>query len=301
MRVGVSNGPSPHELPAATRLGRVRLQVADLARSSAFYADLLGFELLARGDGVAALGARGGDEALLELREYPGARSVPKRGRLGLYHVAVLLPTRAALGGLLERVTRAGVPLGASDHRVSEALYLSDPDGLGLELYADRPRESWRWQEGELVMATDLLDTESLLRAGREARVLGDTPWSGMPPGTTIGHVHLHVGDLGRAAAFYEHALGFRATVRRYPGALFLSAGGYHHHLGLNTWAADTPPAQQGDARLLEWTLELPSASDLERVAERLHAAGFTVQGEPAAYCTLDPWGTALRLEAADS
>lgn len=287
----------PYTLPAATRLGRVRLQVADLERSLAFYADLLGFAVLARGADRAVLGVagKGRAEGVLELFEYPGARPVPKRGRLGLYHVAVLLPDRAALGRVFVHLTRSEVRFGGSDHDVSEALYLNDPDGLGLEIYADRPREAWRWVGGELHMSTEPLGAESLIRAA------GGVAWSGMPPGTTVGHIHLHVGDLARAAAFYEGVLGFETTTRRYPGARFLSAGGYHHHLGLNTWAVGASPAAADEARLLEWEVVLPRAADLEALAERLKRAGCAARrtDEDASTSSLrvdDPWGTTVRL-----
>lgn len=216
-----SNAPlPPYTLPPTTRLGRVRLQVSDLARSLAFYGDLLGFTVLEREAHRAALGV--GEEVLLELVERPGARPVPKRGRLGLYHVAAVLPGREALGRALRHLERARISFGAADHGVSEALYLSDPDGLGLELYADRPRDTWRWSAGELQMTTAPLAAESLRRAA------GAAAWSGMPAGTAIGHLHLQVGDLERAAAFYEGLLGLTTTVRSYPGARFLAAGGYH-------------------------------------------------------------------------
>ena len=228
--------PPGYRLPDATRLGRVRLQVASLDRSLPFYEDVLGLRRLDRRDGVATLGASGDGTALVELHERAGARPVPRRGRLGLYHFAVLLPDRAALGRFLAHLAARGVRAGMSDHAVSEALYLTDPDGLGIEVYADRPRDAWRYAGRQLHMHTEPLDTASLLAAG------GGAPWAGMPPGTVIGHVHLHVGDIDAAAAFYHAALGFDKVVWSYPGALFLSAGGYHHHLGTNTWAAGAAP-----------------------------------------------------------
>lgn len=281
--------PPVYRLPAEVRPGRVRLQVAELERSRRYYEEVLGLRELERGDGRVVLGAESG-EPLVELRERRGARPVPQRGRLGLYHFAILLPDRAALGRFLAHLQRAGVYAGMSDHLVSEALYLRDPDGLGIEVYADRPRSAWRWQGGQLAMDTRPLDTEGVLAAGR------GEPWKGMPAGTTMGHVHLHVGDLEAAAAFYHAALGLDAVVWSYPGALFLSAGGYHHHLGVNTWAAGAPAAGEEDARLLDWEVVLPSRADAEEAAASLEAAGYPVTRTAEGIRAEDPWGTAVRL-----
>lgn len=283
--VGVA--PPGHRLPAETRLGPVRFQVADLARSRAFYEGVLGLRVLAERDGAATLGA---DAPLVELVERPGVRPVPRRGRLGLYHVAYLLPSRADLGRFVRHLAEAGLRAGMSDHLVSEAVYLTDPDGLGVEVYADRPRAAWRRDGRQIAMATEPLDVADLLRAAGEGR------WGGAPAGTVVGHVHLHVGSLDRAAAFYHEALGLDQVVWGYPGALFLSAGGYHHHLGLNTWAAGAPPADEDDARLLEWTLVVPTADDAEAAARSLEAAGAAVARDGADRLAADPWGTTLRI-----
>ena len=301
-------------LPGSTHVGRVRLAVADLDRSAEFYRRVLGLRLLddLGTDGRAdrrTLGPAGPGVPLVELREEPGAAPVPRRGRLGLFHFAILLPDRPAFGRFLRHLGELGVRPGASDHLVSEALYLNDPDGLGIEVYADRPRSQWRERNGELMMATDPLDLESVLAAGAEGggSMAEGRAWDGMPEGTTMGHVHLHVGDLDRASAFYHEALGLDRTVWSYPGALFLSAGGYHHHLGVNTWAGGAPPAGEGDARLLEWELVVPTAGDAEAALGRLEAAGHAVErshrGGDAAGATgglaRDPWGTALRVRPA--
>jgi catechol 2,3-dioxygenase len=275
--------PPGYRLPAATRVGAVRLQVADLERSLTWYTQILGFAVADAAGGTAQLTSAGG-ATLIELHELAGAARVPRNGRLGLYHFAILLPDRAALGRFVSHLQRIGVPAGAADHLVSEALYLHDPDGLGIEVYADRPREEWLYDdERQLRMDTVPLDTGALVRAAR------DEPWTGMPDGTTIGHIHLHVGDLDAADGFYHRRLGLDRTVWSYPGALFLSAGGYHHHLGLNTWAAGAPPAAPHEARLLEWELVLPSDAD---VARALGHAGAPAD-DPVLH---DPWGTALRL-----
>jgi catechol 2,3-dioxygenase len=284
--------PPGHRLPETTYPGPVVLQVAELERSLAWYGGTLGLRLLEREAGGAVLAPHGEDHPLVELRERRGAAPAPPGGRPGLYHFALLLPDRPALGRFAAHLAAAGVRAGASDHAVSEALYLHDPDGLGVEVYADRPRETWRHRDGQLLMSTDPLDLRALLRSA------GGEPRTGMPPGTRIGHLHLHVGDLERAAAFYHRALGLDLVVWSYPGALFLSAGGYHHHLGLNTWAASSTPPTDGDARLVEWTLVLPGAADVEAAAARLEAHGAPVERGPSGARVRDPWGTALRLVA---
>jgi catechol 2,3-dioxygenase len=270
----------------------VRLQVADLGRSLDFYRETLGLRELARDASSAALGAAGEDvPALVELHEHRGASPAPRRGRLGLFHFAILLPDRPSLGRFVVHLGEIGAQAGAGDHLVSESFYLQDPDNLGIEVYADRPRESWRRIGRELMMATDPVDVPDLLRAA------GSEPWSGLPAGTRMGHVHLHVGALDGAASFYSEALGFDRTVWEYPGALFLAAGGYHHHLGTNLWAgpgATAPPADE--AQLLEWTLELPDEASLTAVAESLARAGQVAGREGSTLLTRDPWGTPLRL-----
>jgi catechol 2,3-dioxygenase len=287
--------PDGYRLPAELRLGRVRLQVADLERSLSYYRDVLGLRVRSRTDGGAALGPHGEEVTLVELVERPGAAPAPQRGRLGLYHFAILLPDRAALGRLVQHLARIGERAGASDHLVSEALYLNDPDGLGIEVYADRPRDSWRYDaQRQLAMDTKPLDLGSLVRAA------GGEPWTGMPAGTTVGHVHLHVGDIDRAAAFYHQALGLDKVVWSYPGALFLSAGGYHHHLGLNTWAGPGAVAGgENDAKLLDWEMVLPRPADADAAAGALQSAGHAATRIDGGWRVADPWGTALRIVAA--
>lgn len=285
--------PPAYRLPAGARPGAVMLQVADLGRSVDFYQAVLGLRVLQDGAHSARLGPQEDGEVLVELRELPGATPAPPQGRLGLYHFAVLLPDRPALGRFLRHAAERGVRVGAADHRVSEALYLSDPDGLGIEVYADRPRAEWRHRDRELVMTTDPLDAADVVRSA------GDQPWRGAPSGTVMGHVHLHVGDLERASAFYHQALGLDRVVWSYPGALFLSAGGYHHHLGLNTWARGAPPAGEGEARLLEWRMVLPAAEDVSAALASLAGHGFAAASADDAGLVRDPWGTAFRLTPA--
>ena len=287
--------PAAHRLPDATRIRAVTLQVSDLQRSRAFYCNTLGFRPVASSSHRISLGAAENDDVLIELVENRAGQRRSPRKSLGLYHVAILLPTRGDLGCFLQHLEKLGVRAGAGDHLVSEALYLQDPDNLGIEVYADRPRETWRREGSELVMATDPVDMKALMAAG------GSEPWRGMPAGTAIGHVHLHVGDLSDASRFYSDAVGFDRMVWSYPGALFLAAGGYHHHLGTNTWAgSDARPAAADDPQLVEWVLELPSAADVDATAASLATLGYAVDtaGGGAGIVTRDPWGTALRIDA---
>jgi catechol 2,3-dioxygenase len=229
-------------LPPDAHIQKVSLTVRDLDRSLAFYQDVLGFQAIARGDAAASLSTDGAG-VLVELHERRDAVPRPRRST-GLFHFAILVPSRAALGRSLRRLAERQWPLsGAADHLVSEALYLDDPDGLGIEIYRDRPRDTWARANGEIVMATDPLDLQ-----GVAAEPGAEVPWRGMDSGTRIGHVHLHVADLHEAEALYCGRVGFDVMVRTYPGALFVAAGGYHHHLGLNTWAGAGAPPPPADA-----------------------------------------------------
>ena len=263
--------PSGYRLPEATRLGRVRLQVADLDRSIVFYEQVLGMHVIRRTEDSASLGPHGEEREIVHLRHLATARPVPRRGLLGLYHFAILLPDRASLGRFVAHLSEIGAYAGMSDHFVSEAVYLTDPDGLGIEVYADRPRGAWRYDERQLHMTTNHLDVEDLLKSA------GGQRWSGMPRGTVLGHVHLYVDDIATAESFYHDALGFDKVVWSYPGALFMSAGGYHHHLGTNTWARGAPPASDADARLLEWEIIVPTKQDVDEAAKSVKAAGYPV------------------------
>lgn len=288
--------PNGFRLPEATRLGTVRLQIADLERSLAFYQDVLGFRIVSRSGGQAALAGHGDERILIELIERAGARPARGGGRLGLYHYAILLPDRAALGRFAHHASTGGIRIGAADHLVSEAFYLHDPDGLGIEVYADRPRSAWRRTGRQLMIATDPIDMRGILGAADGQR------WTGMPAGTVIGHVHLHVGDLEQAAAFYSEALGFDRITWNYPGALFLGAGGYHHHLGTNLWAGPNAiPSSIDEARLVEWTIELPDAASLADAADSVSLSGHPLnKGDAGDISTRDPWGTAVRLRVSD-
>lgn len=281
--------PPDFALPAATHLGRVVLQIADLDRSIRYYESVIGLRVIHRAAGVATLGPPDGP-VLVELRERRDARAVPRRGLLGLYHFAILLPDRPALGRFLAHLATIGQQPGMSDHLVSEALYLTDPDGLGIEVYADKPRSEWRHADRQLTMASDPLDARSVIAAAN------GEPWSGAPAGTVMGHVHLYVSDLGKAEEFYHLGLGFDKMVWSYPGALFMAAGGYHHHLGTNTWAQGAMPATEEDARLIEWTVVVPTVRDADTVAANLRSREIPVANEEGDSVVQDPWGVGVRI-----
>jgi catechol 2,3-dioxygenase len=275
------------------------LTVSDLARSRDFYERALGLPATERDDGAqtrsrVALGVNG-EAPLIELTADAAA---PPRARraTGLFHLALLLPSRGDLAVALRRLADARVPLdGASDHLVSEALYLHDPDGNGIEIYRDRPREEWPRVDGSLEMATLPLDLDDILTELPSARAQDAV----VPAGTRMGHVHLQVSDLDQAEAFYSGVLGFDVTVKGYAGALFVSAGGYHHHVGLNTWnslgGAPPPPGAIG---LRSFDVVLPDAEELERVLARVSEAGTPYQRSNGAAVVRDPSGSAVRLRA---
>ena len=289
--------PPAWRLPATMRLGRVVLQIADLARSLEYYTTVLGLHVLEQASDRATLGAHGSSEPLVELRVGAEATSSLQQKRLGLYHFAILLPDRTSLGSFIEHLGRIGARAGASDHLVSEALYLRDPDGLGIEVYADRPRTSWEVSGHELRMDTTPLDLAAVVRSADGA------PFAGMTAGTRIGHVHLHVGDLVKGERFFHDALGLDKMVWSYPGALFLAAGGYHHHLGINTWAGtDATRPRQDDARLVEWRIVLPAAHDVAATVASVVSSGYAVDssiGSDESSLLTDPWGTSVRLVTA--
>jgi catechol 2,3-dioxygenase len=269
------------EIPAGTTLGAVHLTVADLERSLEYYRRAIGLRVLSQEDGRASLG---GDAELLVLVEEPGAR--PARGHTGLYHFALLLPERRDLARWLAHVAREQIPLaGLSDHFVSEAIYLSDPDEHGIEIYWDRPRETW---EGRVDrMGTWPLDVQSLLRELDEPAT---EPFDGLPGATIMGHVHFKVSDVGSTIGIYRDRLGFGLMAQLGSQAAFLSAGGYHHHIGANTWeSAGAPPANPGSAALRQATVVLPGARELDDLLGRLGADGPLVR---------DPSGNALLLTA---
>jgi catechol 2,3-dioxygenase len=269
-------------------MGPVHLTVSDLERSLDYYRTVVGLDVLEEGAGRASLGADSTE--LLGLVEEPGAR--PSDGYTGLYHFALLVPDRPSLARWLAHAVRDRLPLtGLSDHYVSEAIYLRDPDRHGIEIYADRPRELWEGQVGSR-MTTEPLDVDGLL-----AQADGD--FDGLPAGTTMGHVHLKVASIPQTIAFYRDVLGFDLVVERVPHAAFLSAGGYHHHLGANTWeSASAPPPPDGSAALRYATIVLPSGEEREKVVRRVAEAGQEPEDTPAGCLVRDPSGNAFALTA---
>ncbi len=281
-------------IDAGAAIGGVHLRVSDLERSLAFYANVLGLERLSRDSETAVLGA--GGRALVSLRALPDAVHRPRR-TTGLYHFAVLVPDRASLGHALARLVAARWPLqGASDHGVSEAIYLADPDGLGIEIYRDRPREEWPRDAGGLAMVTDPFDLQALLDGVADA---GGVP-AQVPPLTRMGHVHLQVRDIAEAEGFYHGALGFDVMQRMAPGALFVSAGGYHHHIGLNTWGVAGAPAQPTAAPGLDYfDVTLPGAGAADAARAALAEQGVAVEERDGGWLAVDPSSNALRLTPA--
>jgi catechol 2,3-dioxygenase len=273
--------------------GPVHLTVSDLSRSVEYYREAVGLEVIEQDAGRARLGT-GGHE-LLVLVEEPGASS--SRGYTGLYHFALLVPERVQLAAWLAHAARDGVPLvGLSDHDVSEALYLADPDGHGIEIYRDRPRESWEGRVGERL-TTMPLDVEDLLG---ELDDPASAPFDRLPAGTVMGHVHVKVADIPASVAFYRDVLGFDLTAQLGEQAAFLSAGGYHHHVGANTWvSAGAPPPPPGTAALRYATIVLPDSAAHDEVVAAVEAAGGSVEEQDGSPLVHDPSGNALVLTVA--
>ncbi|HEV7134423.1 MAG TPA: VOC family protein [Gaiellaceae bacterium] len=278
-------------IAAQTHMGPVELSVADLDRTVAYWRDEIGLRLLERANGRASLGT---DTELLRFVEEPGAQ--PATGHTGLFHVALLVPDRPSLARWLAHAARDRTALaGLSDHAVSEAIYLRDPDHHGIEIYADRPRAQWEGRVGEL-MTTEPLDVESLFS---ELDDPATEPFDGLPNGTVVGHTHLCVADVDSTVAFYRDTLGFDVMAHLGPAAAFLSAGGYHHHVGANTWESrGADPAPPGTARLLQAAIVLPDAAERDRVAALVADAGQEPESQEDGVVVRDPSGNALLLTA---
>jgi catechol 2,3-dioxygenase len=282
--------PAAGEISPLTTLGPVHLTVADLGRSVDYYEQAVGLTMLEHDGGQASLGTA--ERELLVLAEEPGAR--PSAGYTGLYHFALLVPERVDLARWLAHAAADRVALtGLSDHFVSEALYLSDPDGHGIEIYWDRPRETWEGQVGER-MTTLPLDVDSLIG---ELPGEPDAGFEGLPAGTIMGHVHLKVASIPETVAFYRDVLGFGLMAQLGPYAAFLAAGGYHHHLGANTWeSAGAQPPPEGTAALRHATVVLPDDAELTRVTARAGDAGVAIEESAAGALIRDPSGNAVVL-----
>ena len=311
MSADVAAGPAGRaSIDAATSLGAVSLTVTDLGRARSFYEQVLGLvaSSATAADGTLALTDAGDGPALVVLHEDRDATPFDPR-RSGLFHLAILVPSRLELARSLRRIADAGWRLsGASDHLVSEALYLRDPDGNGIEIYRDRPRADWPYDDrGAIQMATLRLDLSELL--GELEREAEPDLAPAVAAGTRIGHVHLQISELDAAERFYCDVLGFDATVRTYPGALFVSAGGYHHHLGLNTWQTrGAPPVVHGGVGLRSFEVLLPDGATLSQTVDRVEAAGIELKrlsgapvppGSPAPALVRDPFGIAVVLRSA--
>lgn len=268
-------------------VGQVNINVTNLDSALNFYQNIIGFQVLEQTSRKAVLTADG-KIGLVTLEEPVDV--IPKEERTaGLYHFALLLPTRADLSVFFRHLYEKGYPFGASDHLVSEALYITDPDGNGIEVYIDRPSTEWIWSNGEVKMLSDPLDGESLLKES-------DSKWSGLPAHTIMGHIHLHVSDLQKAEAFYTKVLGF-TVVSHYPQAVFISTGGYHHHIALNTWQGVGAPTPKKNSVGLNWyTLVFPNEEARGKAIEQLQKIGALVVIENDLFVTEDPSGNRIQL-----
>lgn len=284
-------------IASAAKIGYAHLRVRDLERSLAFYLDVLGFRLVSGGGSTATLSATGRGPGLIVLTEKKDAAPRPPR-TTGLYHVAIRVPTRRALALAIRHLNDSNWRIdGFADHDVSEAVYLADPDGNGLEIYADRPAEIWPFRNGRVEMITVPIDLDSVMKE------LADWPgdWSGLDEGACIGHIHLRVADLERSESFYRGILGLDVTQRTILGALFMSAGGYHHHVGVNIWSSDGGARPPADAvGLISYSVLLPDAGSLDALAVRLQAAGAPARSDDDGRIrTADPDGIFIELVVA--
>ncbi len=273
-------------------LGKVKLKVSDIQRSLDFYLNIVGFQVLWQDEQSAELTADGVN-ALVELEEIPNAILTPRRTVSGLYHYAILLPTRKDLGLSLKRLLEHGIHVGHSDHLVSEALYITDPDQNGIEIYRDRPRSEWPYDENnQITMGGERLDVDGVLLEAE------GHSWEGLPTKTTIGHVHFHVADLQKAKAFYCDQLGFNLMMHIEEfGALFVSAGGYHHHMGLNIWAGQGAPAAPYNATGIDFfTITLPNQDEVAILVKHLRNAGISVDEHRDTAWVTDPFGIRIRF-----
>ena len=287
-------------LPDQTRISQVHLRTAHLERAVEFYSSVLGLKASTGPDAQAILSAMPKKQELLVLSEDRNA--LPRLPQtIGLYHFAIRYGTRNHLAQAYRRIVKAGYPVnGASDHGVSEAIYLDDPDGNGVELYVDRPRSQWRWQNGQIAMVTTPLDLDNFL-----ATIPSKTARTDSPPQIDLGHIHLHVANLTAAERFYSEFLGLGVTQRSYPGALFFAAGSYHHHIGANVWAGQgVPPVNS--AGLVSYRLEVPVSEILYCLSHRApllgYEAGMQLQEQGNRILQVrDPNGNLLEIQASEN
>jgi catechol 2,3-dioxygenase len=273
-----------HSIHPQTSIGAIYLKVSDLKRSVQFYQDVVGFEILRENEQSVELTADG-KVSLLVLEKISDAVVLPRRNATGLYHFAILVPSRKDLSLSLRNLIKHDIRVGQGDHLVSEALYINDPENNGIEIYADRPRETWNYdKQGKVIMAADPIEWQSLIDEA------GDLPWSGLTEGTIMGHVHLHVANLQEAEHFYCDILGFDLMAKMSGSALFISAGGYHHHLGLNVWAGiGAPPPPANAVGLRYYTIVLPNKEVLETMLTNLRDAGINVEDLNEGWFVQDP------------
>ncbi|TWT04252.1 VOC family protein [Planococcus sp. CPCC 101016] len=277
-----------HEKPVAY-VGEVGIKVTDLKKMTKFYKEIIGFDVISENQHHVQLGA--GGKILVKLEAMEGVTS--KQGRYaGLYHFAILLPTREDLGKVLVHLHQQGIQLGSSDHLVSEALYLSDPEGNGIEIYRDRDPKQWNWRNDEVSMAVDPIDAQGLVEAAQRS----SEPWKGMPAKTKMGHIHLHVSNLAEAKSFYVDGLGFEVVASMGGQALFLADQKYHHHIGMNVWNGTGIPAlPEKEAGLHYYTLILEESKRKE-LAKNLRVMGTEVVERDDYWEVKDPSGNAIRL-----
>lgn len=279
-----------HQKPN-TYVSHVQIKVSNLDRSIEYYQHVIGFKVLERTEQTAALTADG-ETSILSIEEVKDALPLQK-GQTGLYHFAILVPTRKDLANFVQHISELNVPIGAGDHHVSEAIYLYDPDGNGIEVYADRPEEQWIWNGNMVYMTTEPVNFRSLL-------AIADGTWKGLPEGTVMGHIHLSVSDLHKTEEFYTKALGYEVVTRYGSRALFISTGKYHHHIGLNTWESlGGSPAPENSVGLKSFTLVLENKEKAEIIKKNLREMGYVVEyfesapklGGRQDFSTIDPSG----------
>jgi len=278
-----------HSKPT-TFVGHVKIKVTNLERSLKFYQEIIGFSILEQTPSSAKLTVDG-KTSILTLIKPEGVK--PKQSRTtGLYHFALLLPEKSDLANIVIHLTKNNIQFGAADHHVSEALYMQDPDGNEIEIYIDRDPAEWSWDGAEVAMLTDPLDFETLLRYS-----IPDKQWDQLPEKTLMGHIHLHVSDLGSTEEFYVKGLGFD-VVNRYGGqALFLSTGKYHHHIGVNTWnGVGAPKPDENSVGLESYTLILPNEEAIKDTITSLERIGVSIIEEDGHYFTYDPSGNRIEL-----